>query len=484
MIPRSGLRHTMASAPKRRLAQVHRHLHATPRPRRELRDAYILGAARTPTGKFNGALASVPAPQLAATAIRAALARSGVPAASVTATFVGNVMSASIGQAPARQAALLAGLPATADATTVNKVCASGLRAVALGAQSVQLGVDDAVVAGGMESMSRVPYYLPRGPALPPLGAVTLEDGLIKDGLTDAYDQIHMGVCAEQTAKKHGIGREEQDTYAVRSFKRAQAAWAADKFADEIAPVTVKDKKGEHTVERDEGYDSLREDKVPTLKPAFVKDGGTVTAANSSTLNDGASALVLGSEAMAKQYASKSRVLARVVSSADAAVDPVDFPIAPAKAVPLALERAGITQSDVAVWEFNEAFAAVIKANEKVCRPNMIRISLLRKRCVDPRLAESQRQPAGRRHLARPCLGQLRISYPRHATPPAEARGVWRCRDLQRRRWRDCSRGTEARKHMTHIVCPTSLYLSPGRASPPSWPCLSATRSRQSLPPP
>ena len=215
--------------------------------------------------------------------------------------------------------------------------------------------------------MSKVPYYLPRAAQNPPWGEMKLEDGLIKDGLWDVYNQFHMGNCAEISAKRFNITREAQDQYAIRSFERAQAAWAEGKFDEEVVPVTVKSKKGETVVTRDEGYDQLRKDKVPTLKPAFVKDGsGTVTAANSSTFNDGASALVLGNKDIAAQYGKDSRVLARIVSSADAAVDPVDFPVAPAKAVPIALERAGIKKEDVAVWEFNEAFAAVIKANEQV----------------------------------------------------------------------------------------------------------------------
>ena len=308
----------------------------------------------------------MPAPTLAATAIKSALSKSTVPASLITATYLGNVLQASVGQSPARQASILAGLPQTTDAITINKVCASGLKAVVFGAQTIQLGLDEAVVAGGMESMSRVPYYLPRGSGMPPFGEIKAEDGLIKDGLWDVYNQFHMGVCAEETAKKHNISRQDQDAYAIQSFKRAQKAWAEGKFSDEIAPVTIKGKKGDTVVSEDEGYTNLREDKVPTLKPAFVKDGGTVTAANSSTFNDGASALVLGSKEIARQYGKASRVLARIVSSADAAVDPVDFPVAPAKAVPIALERAGITKEDVAVWEFNEAFAAVIKANEKV----------------------------------------------------------------------------------------------------------------------
>ena len=279
---------------------------------------------------------------------------------------MGNVYQANIGQSPARQASILSGLSPATDAITINKVCASGLKAVVFGAQNIQLGIDEALVAGGMESMSRVPYYIPRGTAFPPFGAITAEDGLIKDGLVDVYNIVHMGVCAEETAKKHNVSRQDQDAYAIRSFKRAQAAWAEGKFQDEIVPVTVKGKKGDTVVERDEEYDNLREDKVATLKPAFKKDGGTVTAANSSTFNDGASAIVLGSKAVAEKYGKGSRVLAKIISSADAAVDPIDFPIAPAKAVPIALERAGISQNDVAIWEFNEAFAAVIKANEKV----------------------------------------------------------------------------------------------------------------------
>ena len=316
--------------------------------------------------QFNGAFLAVSAPELGATAIKSAIAKSKVPSSLITSTYMGNVLSANVGQAPARQASILAGLPSSTDAITINKVCASGLKAVVFGAQNIQLGLDEAVVVGGMESMSRVPYYLPRGSGMPPFGDIKAEDGLIKDGLTDVYNHIHMGVCAEETAKKHQISRQDQDTYAIQSFKRAQKAWAEGKFADEIAPVTVKGKKGNTVVTEDEGYQNLREDKVPTLKPAFVKENGTVTAANSSTFNDGASALVLGSKSVAMEYGKGSRVLARIVSSADAAVDPIDFPIAPAKAVPIALERAGITKEDIAVWEFNEAFAAVIKANEKV----------------------------------------------------------------------------------------------------------------------
>ncbi|KAL2137393.1 hypothetical protein VTI74DRAFT_14 [Chaetomium olivicolor] len=335
--------------------------------RQEVRDAYILSAARTPTAKFNGSYVNVTGPQLGAVAIKAALEKSKVPVEKITDVYMGNVLQGSVGQAPARQASIFAGLPSSVEAITINKVCASGLKAVAFAAQNIQLGLSDAQIAGGFENMSRVPYYVPRASGMPAFGHVKMEDGLIKDGLTDVYDQIHMGNCAESTAKKYGITREMQDQYAIQSYERAQAAWKANAFADEIAPVTVKGRKGDTVITTDEGYLDVKLEKVPTLKPAFVRDGtGTVTAANASTLNDGASALVLGSKEIAQQYGTGSRVLARICGHADAAVDPIDFPIAPAKAVPIALERAGITKDQVAVWEFNEAFAAVIKANEKI----------------------------------------------------------------------------------------------------------------------
>ncbi len=321
--------------------------------------------------QFNGAFVSVPAPKLGAVAIKSAVEKSGIPGSKVANVYFGNVLQGNVGQAPARQAAIFAGLPSSVEATTVNKVCASGLKAVALAAQDIELGLSDVQVAGGMESMSRSPYYVPRASGLPAFGNVQMEDALIKDGLTDAYDHHHMGICAETTAKKFNVTREDQDAYAIRSYERAQAAWEAKAFADEIVPVTITDKrkKKDIVIDTDEGFLDINIAKVPTLKPAFIRDGtGTVTAANASSLNDGASALVLGSAAMAREYANggKSRVLAKVCGYADAAVDPIDFPIAPSKAVPLALERAGITKDQVAIWEFNEAFAAVIQANEKI----------------------------------------------------------------------------------------------------------------------
>jgi acetyl-CoA C-acetyltransferase len=352
-----------------RLAQVDRHFSSTTPARKEIQEAYILSAARTPTGKFNGSFTTVPAPQLGATAIKAAIEKSRVPKEKITDVYMGNVLQGNIGQSPARQASMFAGLSSSTEAVTINKVCASGLKAVVMAAQNIQLGLAEAQVAGGFESMSRVPYYLPRAAQNPPFGNMQLEDGLIKDGLWDVYNKFHMGICAEHTAKKYEVTREMQDEYAIRSFERAQAAWAEGKFDDEIAPVTVKGKKGDVVISKDEGYESLKRDKIPTLKPAFLQDGtGTVTAANSSSFNDGGSALVLGSKAIAQEYGQGSRVLARIVSSADAALDPVDFPSAPSKAVPIALQRAGLTKDDIAIWEFNEAFAAVIKANEKVSR--------------------------------------------------------------------------------------------------------------------
>lgn len=344
------------------------HLSTSPVARnKEIGEAYILSASRTPTAKFNGSFMSVSATKLGAVAIKSALEKSKVPISKITDVYMGNVLQANVGQAPARQASIFAGLPPTVEAVTINKVCASGLKAVAIAAQNIQLGLAEAQVAGGMENMSRVPYYMPRAAQNPPFGHVQFKDGLIEDGLWDVYNQFHMGNCAENTAKNYKISRQAQDEYAIRSFERAQKAWADGKFKDEIAPVTVKGKKGDTIISEDEGYQNLKKDKVASLKPAFVKGpDGSVTAANSSTFNDGASALVLGSKAIAREYGTGSRVLARIVSSADAATDPIDFTIAPSKAVPIALERADLKKEDIAIWEFNEAFAAVIKANEQV----------------------------------------------------------------------------------------------------------------------
>jgi acetyl-CoA C-acetyltransferase len=308
----------------------------------------------------------VPAPQLGAVAIKSALEKSAVPASKISEVYMGQVLQGNSGQAPARQALIFAGLSTSVEASTINKVCASGLKAVALGAQTIQLGLSEALVAGGMENMTRVPYYLPRSSQQKPFGNIKLLDGLISDGLWDVYNQIHMGSCTENLARKHSISRQEQDEYAILSYKRAQEAWKNQLFKEEIAPVVVKGKKGDVIISEDEQYNKLKLEKVPILKPVFDPNNGTITAANSSPLSDGASAVVVGSRQTAKDFGKNSRVLARIISYADAAVDPIDFGIAPAKVVPILLERAGLEMNDISVWEFNEAFAAVILANQRI----------------------------------------------------------------------------------------------------------------------
>ncbi|KAH8636140.1 hypothetical protein IG631_07974 [Alternaria alternata] len=263
----------------------------------------------------------VSATQLGATAIKSALEKSKVPISSIDAVYMGNVLSGGVGQAPARQAAIFAGLPTNIEATTINKVCASGLKAVNIAASTIELGQAEAQVAGGMENMTRVPYYMNRASQQPAFGHQKLQDGLIADGLWDVYNQIHMGNCAENTAKKYEVSRQDQDDYAIETYKRAQQAYKDGLFKDEIVPVTVKSRKGETVISEDEQYNKLKLDKVSTLKPAFEKGpDGTVTAANSSPLSDGASALILGSKEIAQQYGKDSRVLAKVVTYADAAV--------------------------------------------------------------------------------------------------------------------------------------------------------------------
>ena len=273
------------------------------------------------TRQFNGNFTTVSATQLGATAIKSALEKSKVPISSIDAVYMGNVLSGGVGQAPARQAAIFAGLPTNIEATTINKVCASGLKAVNIAASTIELGQAEAQVAGGMENMTRVPYYLNRASQQPAFGHQKLEDGLISDGLWDVYNQIHMGNCAENTAKKYQVSRQDQDDYAIETYKRAQQAYKDGLFKDEIVPVTVKSRKGETVISEDEQYNKLKLEKVPTLKPAFEKGpDGSVTAANSSPLSDGASALILGSKEIAQKYGKDSRVLAKVVTYADAAV--------------------------------------------------------------------------------------------------------------------------------------------------------------------
>ncbi len=325
------------------------------------REVVIAGAARTPIGSFLGSLASVPAPRLGAVAIRAALLRAGVDPASVEEVVMGNVLQAGEGQAPARQAARYAGIPDGTPAWTLNKVCGSGLKAVISAAQAIALGDADVIVAGGMESMSNVPYYDRSQRTGSRMGNVTLVDGMVFDGLTDAYDGVHMGICAEATAEKFGIGRAAQDAFSVESTRRAIEAQKAGRFSREIVPVEIEGKKGEKTVvSDDDGPRNARPEKIGTLKPVFKKDG-TVTAANASSINDGAAAVVLMSADRARRDGRP--VLARIVAWGGSARAPAEFTIAPADAIQATLKKAGLATKDIDLWELNEAFAVVSLAN-------------------------------------------------------------------------------------------------------------------------
>jgi acetyl-CoA C-acetyltransferase len=326
-------------------------------------EVVIVSAVRTPMGSFGGSLAEVPATQLGATAIKAAVERAGIAPETVNEVIMGSVLQANLGQAPARQAAKFAGLPNEVTCTTVNKVCASGMKAIMMATQEILLGDADIVVAGGMESMSQTPYYVEKARYGYRFGNGVLIDGISKDGLMNVYDQQAMGVCGELCAKEHNISREEQDAFAIESYKRSAAAWAAGKFKDEVVPVTVKTRKGDVVVDHDEEYSNVSFDKIPGLKPVFQKDG-TVTAANASTINDGAAALVLMSAAKAKALGLKP--LAKVLGYADAEQAPEWFTTTPAKAVPRAVEKAGLKMSDIDYVELNEAFSVVGIANTRL----------------------------------------------------------------------------------------------------------------------
>ena len=323
----------------------------------------IVSAVRTPIGSFMGKLSSVPATKLGSIAIAGALERAGVAASEVDEVLMGNVVQAGNGQAPARQAALGAGIGNEVPCTTVNKVCASGMKAIMQGAQAIALGQADVVVAGGMENMSMIPHYVHMRNGQK-FGPATLVDGMQKDGLVDAYNQQAMGVCADQCATDHDFSREDQDAFAVQSYERSAAAWKEGKFKDEIVPVPVPQRRGDDViVDHDEEYANVRMEKIPNLRPAFSKDG-TVTAANASTINDGAAAVVLMSEDKAKTLGITP--LASIKGYADAAREPENFTIAPALALPKALKNAGVAQSDVDYFEFNEAFSVVGLANMKI----------------------------------------------------------------------------------------------------------------------
>ncbi|MEN3325161.1 acetyl-CoA C-acyltransferase [Mariniflexile soesokkakense] len=327
------------------------------------KEVVIVSAIRTPIGSFMGALSTIPAPQLGAIAIKSALNKINLKPELVDEVLMGNVVQAGTGQAPARQAAIYAGIPNTVPCTTVNKVCASGMKAIMQAAQSIALGDAHIVVAGGMENMSLIPHYLHARTGTK-FGPASLIDGMQKDGLVDAYNQNAMGVCADACATEYKFSREDQDAFAIQSYKRATAAWEAGKFDNEVVPVEVPQRRGEPIiVSKDEEFTNVILDKIPQLRPAFSKDG-TVTAANASTINDGAAAVVLMSREKANELGLKP--LASIKSYADAAHEPDWFTTAPAKALPKALDRAGISLKDVDFFEFNEAFSVVGLANMKI----------------------------------------------------------------------------------------------------------------------
>lgn len=328
-----------------------------------MNDVVIVSVARTPIGSFMGALSTVPAPLLGATAIKGAIEKIGLDNQIIDEVIMGHVVQAGAGQAPARQAAIFAGLPDSVPCTTINKVCASGMKAVMQAAQAIALGDISVAIAGGMENMSLIPHYvhLRNGQKF---GPTTMIDGMQKDGLVDVYDQNAMGVCADACATKHNFSREQQDAYAIQSYTRAADAWKAGKFTDEVVPVAVPQRRGEPImVTEDEEYKNVKIDKIPALRPAFSKDG-TVTAANASTINDGAAALVLMSAEKAKELGLEP--IAKIRSYADAAQAPEWFTTAPAKALPNALAKAGLDIEDIDFFEFNEAFAVVGLANMKL----------------------------------------------------------------------------------------------------------------------
>lgn len=328
-----------------------------------MQEVYIISAVRTPIGSFGGALSSLTAIELGSTAIKGALAKAKVASKEVDEVFMGNVVSANLGQAPARQASIAAGIGHNVPCTTINKVCSSGMKAVMFGAQSIMLGINDTVVAGGMESMSNIPYYIPKARYGYKYGNGEIVDGLQKDGLWEVYYDFPMGNCADNTAKEKGISREAQDEYAINSYKRSAATTEAGYFKEEIVPVEVPQRRGEPIViTEDEEFKKVKFEKIPSLRPVFSKEG-TVTAANASTINDGASALILMSKEKAEALGVKP--IAKIRGFADAAQDPIWFTTAPSLAIPKAMKHAGVTADEVDFYEINEAFAAVAIANNE-----------------------------------------------------------------------------------------------------------------------
>lgn len=339
-----------------------------------MQEVFIVASKRTPIGAFMGAFADVPAVELGATALRAALAQSNVPIERIQELYFGSVLQANLGQAPATQVALKAGLKDSTPTTLVNKVCASGTKATMLGAMTIQLGLADIIAVGGMENMSRTPFYNTSQRFGHKYGNIELLDGIVRDGLQDVYTGSMMGEAGEQTADKFNVTREQQDAYAIESYKRAQAAWANGAFADVIAPVTIAGKKGDVIINTDEEPGRAQFDKMATLRPAFRKEG-TITAANASKLNDGAAALILASAKAVKELGLKP--LARIVSFADAARAPMEFAIAPADAMPIALHRAGLSAGQLDVVEINEAFSVVAMANASLLGLDLARVNTL-----------------------------------------------------------------------------------------------------------
>lgn len=333
----------------------------------------IVSAVRTPIGSFMGGLSSITAPKLGAAAIKGALEKIQLDPNLVNEVYMGNVVQAGVGQAPARQAAIFAGLSNEVACTTINKVCASGMKAVMLASQAIQCGDADIVIAGGMENMSLIPHYMNLRSGTK-FGPNTMVDGMQKDGLTDAYDNNAMGVSADLCANKYNISREEQDSFAIQSYKKSSEAWNSGKFNNEVIPVSVPQRKGDPIViSKDEEFSNVNLDKIPSLNPAFTKDG-SVTAANASTINDGAAALILMSEE--KALSLNLKPLAYVRSYADAAQEPKWFTTSPAKALPIALKKAGLTTSDVDFFEFNEAFSVVGLANSKILGLNNDKVNV------------------------------------------------------------------------------------------------------------
>ncbi|GAB3647655.1 acetyl-CoA C-acyltransferase [Echinicola sediminis] len=328
-----------------------------------MKEVYIISAVRTPLGSFGGKLSGLSAIELGSNAIRAALKKAAIAPETVEEVIMGNVLSANLGQAPARQAALGAGINYNVPCTTVNKVCASGMKSVMFAAQSIMTGQNDVIVAGGMESMSNVPYYIPKARFGYKFGNGEFIDGLAKDGLHEVYYNFPMGNCAENTAKHMNISREAQDQYAIQSYQRSAEAWKKGHFKEEVIPVEIKGRKGEALlIDEDEEYKNVIFEKIPTLRPVFDKEG-TVTAANASTMNDGASALVLMSKEKAQELGLKP--IAKILGFADAARDPIWFTTAPALAIPKAIKNAGLSEKNIDFYEINEAFAAVALANQE-----------------------------------------------------------------------------------------------------------------------